>query len=113
MVFVLSIFSLSSAKGPWPNLYFADYIFNQNFYAIVTEFIDGRHPKKGDLTDFELCKVALEKLHDLGIIHGDPRPANFLISNGHAIILDFGFSVRFGHSACSKDISIMKRSFGI
>ena len=87
-------------------------MFNQNFYAIVTEFIDGRDAKLNDKDDFELCEAALAKLHDKEIVHGDPRPINFLISNNRAIILDFGVSSfdRFGEDF-SEDFELMQNSF--
>lgn len=94
-------------------LNFLFFVFISHNKPIITEFIDGRQPKRGDRDDFELCKGSLKKLHDVGIVHGNSQQSNFLISNNHAIILDFGFSVFFGDSTYYKDFSLMKRSFGI
>lgn len=85
---------LSVDDGPWPKLFYSGYIFNFNYFAIVTEFVKGRCPKRADKRDFEICLEALKKLHELDIIHGDARPPNFLISTQKAYILDFGFSFK-------------------
>lgn len=64
------------------------------YFTIVTEFVEGRHPNKKDADDFKICYEALQKLHKLGVIHGDARPPNFIIKQNakEACILDFGFS---------------------
>jgi tRNA A-37 threonylcarbamoyl transferase component Bud32 len=111
-------FSAPKSDGLWPKLFYSGYIFNTNFYTIVTEFIEGRPPDSTSQVDFDKCLESLNKLHEVGILHGDPRPPNFIIetSSQKAYILDFGFSSILGklnESEKKKDIKIMKRSFNI
>lgn len=55
--------------------------------GFVMERITGaRHATPDDLV---LCQVALSKLHDLGILHGDVNRHNFLIKDDQAILIDF------------------------
>lgn len=111
ILWTYSTFLFSSPEGPWPKLYYAGYMFNQNYYAIVTEFIDGRKPKKKSEVDFQLCKVALTMLHDKKIAHKDPRRPNFIIiSDKQAIIIDFGFST-IDPDNFTNDFALMKKSF--
>lgn len=106
----------SYPDGPWPKLFYSGYIFNTNYYTIVTEFIKGRRPDLTSQDDFNKCLESLNELHKVGILHGDPRPPNFLIetSSKKAYILDFGFSQFLGKlEECEKaqDIEIMKLGF--
>lgn len=55
--------------------------------GFVMERIDtARHATPDDLA---LCQTKLSHLHRLGIIHGDVNKFNFLIADGHVIIVDF------------------------
>lgn len=58
----------------------------------------------------------MTKLHDEEILHGDPRPSNFLIcndgANGRAIILDFGFPISDLYTS-DDDMRKLKKSFKI
>lgn len=102
---------LKNSDGPWPKLFYSGYIFNMNYYTIVTEFIEGSHPERGNETHFNICLESLKKLHELNIIHGDPRPPNFILKNNNqsACILDFGFSFKSQEtSKKNADINNMK-----
>ena len=111
-------YNFSYPDGPWPKLFYSGYIFNTNFYTIVTEFIEGRRPDSTSQVDFDKCLESLNKLHEVGILHGDPRPPNFIIetSSQKAYILDFGFSKFLGKPddyEKEEDIEIMKGGFNI
>lgn len=65
-----------------------------SYYTIVTEFIEGRRPKREDEDDFKRCLESLKKLHELDIIHiihGDARPPT---DRRKVCILDFRFSFK-------------------
>ncbi|KAI1500976.1 alpha-galactosidase A precursor [Biscogniauxia marginata] len=62
---------------------------------IMARITDCRHATPEDLP---LCRLALSKLHQLGIKHGDTNKHNFLIHNGKATIIDFDIASR-GNSA--------------
>ena len=81
------------------------------FYTIVTEFVEGRRPNRGDKDDFDICWQALKKLHDLNIIHWDPRPPNFIIKTNsqEACVLDFGFSFKVDKEINKKKLKIKKK----
>ena len=89
-----------------------------NYYAIVTEFIEGRCPNREDEDDFKRCFESLKKLHELDIIHGDARPPNFIIeaNSQKTYILDFGFSFIVGERkkkmGIERDVWKMKSSDG-
>ncbi|KJR86892.1 uncharacterized protein SPSK_01918 [Sporothrix schenckii 1099-18] len=57
----------------------------------VIGFIMARVPDclHATVDDFRLCSLALSKLHELGIKHGDINKHNFLIHDGKATLLDF------------------------
>jgi len=42
---------------------------------------------------YELCHAGKILHEDLGIIHRDIKPKNIMLSNGHALIIDFGFAM--------------------
>lgn len=53
--------------------------------GFVTEWVqDARAAGPGDL---ESCKKALGRLHELGIKHGDTNKYNFLVREGHDVVL--------------------------
>ncbi|WEW57690.1 hypothetical protein PRK78_003157 [Emydomyces testavorans] len=65
------------------------YAFEQRSHRVigfVIEEVIGRRPS---ITDFETCKVALQELHDLDIIHGDINRDNIFITNEGARFIDF------------------------
>ena len=57
-------------------------------------FFDVYKEKKGIISNdlqHNIVKV-VNLLDKIGIFHGDPNPANFMIKNGRVYIIDFGFS---------------------
>ncbi|KAF9484899.1 hypothetical protein BDN70DRAFT_871879 [Pholiota conissans] len=53
--------------------------------GFITEWVqDARAAGPGDL---ESCRKALERLHELGIKHGDINKHNFLVREGHDVVL--------------------------
>jgi hypothetical protein len=61
--------------------------------GFVTEWFEGaRAAGPGDIDD---CKKALCRLHELGIKHGDINKHNFLVRDGHEVVLvDFETATR-------------------
>ena len=53
---------------------------------LIEEILNSRH---AELDDLEVCRKALSDLHRLGIKHGDTNKYNFLIQDGHAVLIDF------------------------
>ena len=69
----------------------------------VMEYVEGeslqdRISRKGPLPVEEAVRLAtevgdaLEYAHDCGVIHRDVKPANILLSRGHAMVSDFGIA---------------------
>lgn len=54
--------------------------------GFLLEKVDGHHTGTGDL---EYCRQAVERLHSLGIVHGDLNRHNFLVTASRAILIDF------------------------
>ncbi|KFZ04789.1 hypothetical protein V501_08968 [Pseudogymnoascus sp. VKM F-4519 (FW-2642)] len=55
--------------------------------GVLLEKVEGRPANSGDL---EICKAALQRLHDLGILHGDCNRYNFIITaDGKVTLIDF------------------------
>lgn len=46
--------------------------------------------RRADISDLQVCRDALQRLHRLGIVHGGLNRGNFLITEeGKAVIIDF------------------------
>lgn len=63
-------------------------------YVVVTEFIDGKHVplEQVPFEDTPKYEQALTAIHAHGILHGDLKDENFIISKGKVYVLDFGFA---------------------
>ncbi|KAG6103321.1 hypothetical protein E4U31_002909 [Claviceps sp. LM219 group G6] len=58
---------------------------NRRVIGFITEWLEGSRPAgPGDLDD---CKKTLARLHSLGIKHGDINRHNFLVREGHEVVL--------------------------
>ena len=76
---------------------------NQGLLYYTTPYIEGeslrlRMQREGKLPIEEVVRIlselasALAFAHEKGIVHRDLKPENVLLSNGHAILADFGIS---------------------
>lgn len=54
--------------------------------GFLLEKIEGRH---ASIEDLDICEIALGKLHDLGLLHGDANRYNFLIAEEGVKLIDF------------------------
>ncbi|KAG6205554.1 hypothetical protein E4U35_002499 [Claviceps purpurea] len=66
---------------------------NGRVIGFITEWLDGTRP--AGPRDLDDCKKTLARLHQLGIKHGDINRHNFLVREGHEVVLvDFETSRR-------------------
>ena len=88
-------------------------------YSIVMQFIDGPRLKElldttGSRTD--LCRVMgayLARLHQNGIVHGDPTTSNLIFCKGRLAMIDFGLSHRsVAVEDLAVDLHLVKEVFG-
>ncbi|KAF5545348.1 kinase-like domain-containing protein [Fusarium mexicanum] len=66
--------------------------------GFVTEFIEGARP--AEPRDIEGCEKALKKLHELGIKMGDTNKFNFLVRDGHDVMIA---DLEAAEQGCSQD----------
>src|SRR6187397_3537645 len=83
---------------------------------LVMELIDGvtlhthirRQKSKGGYTADEFRKIASEvaaglaAIHAQGLVHGDLKPGNVMVTEDKAVILDFGFAQERARAAARK-----------
>ncbi|CAH0044963.1 unnamed protein product [Clonostachys solani] len=68
--------------------------------------------RHANLQDLPLCSSILQKLHDLGIKHGDTNKHNFLISGKEVVLIDFDSAKRTQDTdELSKEMSGLKEQF--
>ncbi|KAJ5543358.1 hypothetical protein N7461_009361 [Penicillium sp. DV-2018c] len=66
--------------------------------GFMLEKLEGR---EANIKDLSSCQSALQRLHDLGIVHGDANRYNFIIQNEKARLIDFEKSqLCHGFTAC-------------
>lgn len=54
--------------------------------GFILEKLEGR---EANIKDLSSCQSALQRLHDIGILHGDANRYNFIIQDGTARLIDF------------------------
>lgn len=55
--------------------------------GFLLEKVNGR---RAGVADLQACQRALQRLHDIGVLHGDVNRHNFIIDAGHeAVLVDF------------------------
>ncbi|KAG5970406.1 hypothetical protein E4U56_007736 [Claviceps arundinis] len=93
------------------------------FLGHVTEGPDGRvigfvaewvcGARSAEPRDLEDCKKALDRLHQLGIKHGDINKYNFLVREGHEVVLiDFEVSkLDCSHDELEEEMNALKDRF--
>ncbi|KAJ5219379.1 uncharacterized protein N7498_001478 [Penicillium cinerascens] len=59
---------------------------NGRIMGLLLEKIEGR---PASFQDLSICQAALEKLHGLGLVHGDVNRYNFLVTEGGVKLVDF------------------------
>ncbi|KAJ5087550.1 hypothetical protein N7456_011166 [Penicillium angulare] len=59
---------------------------HERIIGFLLEKVEGRH---ADINDLKSCEASLRRLHEIGIIHGDPNRYNFIIQDNTARLIDF------------------------
>ena len=81
------------APSPWGPILVMEHIAGQTLHTHIR-----RRKAKGGYTTDEFRKIASEAaaglaaIHAQGLVHGDLKPGNVMVTNDRAIILDFGFA---------------------
>ncbi|KAG6114073.1 hypothetical protein E4U31_006534 [Claviceps sp. LM219 group G6] len=76
--------------------------------GFITEWVGGA--RSAEPRDLEDCKKALGRLHQLGIKHGDINKYNFLVREGHEVVLiDFEVSkLDCSHDELEEEMNALK-----
>ena len=94
--------AISNACAFIPNLSFPSYYPEFSSEKILTmDWMDGVHlseftataftKKQGDLLGQTLWDFYMYQMHELKMVHADPHPGNFLVTNDHQLVaIDFG-----------------------
>ena len=81
------------APSPWGPILVMEQIAGQTLHTHIR-----RRKAQGGYTSDEFRKVASETcaglaaIHAQGLVHGDLKPGNVMVTNDRAVILDFGFA---------------------
>ncbi len=81
------------APSPWGPILVMEQIAGQTLHTHIR-----RRKAQGGYTSDEFRKIASEAcaglaaIHAQGLVHGDLKPGNVMVTNDRAIILDFGFA---------------------
>ncbi len=81
------------APSPWGPILVMEYIEGQTLHAHIR-----RKKATGGYSVDEFRKIASESagglaaIHNQGLVHGDLKPGNVMVTEDRAIILDFGFA---------------------
>lgn len=79
--------------SPWGPILVMEHISGQTLHTHIR-----RKKAQGGYTSDEFRQIAsqvsagLAAIHEQGLVHGDLKPGNVMISEGRAMILDFGFA---------------------
>ncbi|KAH7108749.1 hypothetical protein B0J11DRAFT_449495 [Dendryphion nanum] len=68
---------------------FMGYVYEEEENRVIgflMEVVQGYHPY---LRDQQLCRDAIQELHEIGIVHGDPNRFNILVEGDTAKFIDF------------------------
>ncbi len=68
---------------------FLGYVYEEEENRVIgflMEFLRGHHPH---LKDQQLCNNAIQELHKIGIVHGDPNKYNIIIEEDTVKFIDF------------------------
>jgi serine/threonine-protein kinase len=81
------------APSPWGPILVMEHIAGQTLHTHIR-----RRKAQGGYTSDEFRKIASEAaaglaaIHAQGLVHGDLKPGNVMVTNDRAIVLDFGFA---------------------
>jgi predicted unusual protein kinase regulating ubiquinone biosynthesis (AarF/ABC1/UbiB family) len=109
---------LSKASGHLENIRFPKYHPELSSMHILTmEWIDGQpldrfadgdaSQRERDLIGQALWDFYSHQVHDLNLFHADPHPGNFLVSEGHLCVLDFGCTKQITHEFYRKQFRFL------
>ncbi len=96
-----------------PKLWFCDVVESVGMFVVVMEFVEGRRvdDDKPHLPEkvLEPLQGAISALHDVGLVHGDLRGPNVIVSEGsggkRTMLLDFDWGGKEGDVFYPADIT--------
>ncbi len=105
---------VAHGMGSAPKLWFCDVVESVGMFVVVMEFVEGRRvdDDKPHLPEkvIEPLRGAISALHDVGLVHGDLRGPNVIVSEGsggkRAMLLDFDWGGKEGDVFYPADINM-------
>lgn len=88
---------------------------NNEAYVLITEFIDGKHVPLYQVPKNEKSKyeLAIRAIHAHGILHGDIKADNFVMTKDKVYVIDFGFSKKATQSQLDAEYNILREMLGL
>jgi tRNA A-37 threonylcarbamoyl transferase component Bud32 len=76
---------------------------------VIGFLLEKAEGRRAGIADLEICQRSLQRLHDLGVLHGDVNRHNFIIAPGHEAV-----PIGFEKSVINADVeSLAKEMSGL
>jgi serine/threonine protein kinase len=108
--FVQEAFKLVKCQHPYIVHLLEDPFQEDGLWCIAMEYVDGINlahraknivPESEALTYIQQIGEALKVVHQNNLVHRDVKPANIMIRNGSAVLIDFGLARDFNNKKLS------------